>query len=256
MTSFTLFIAIKQQTSLFLDTQKPTRHNAFRPRGTSVRACEYRDLGSQRVFFCLGWQRAGERERAAFFFFCCCSDPIDLTGHVDVVLQARFPLPLSHVALFRFSLVLQTQSTQDALEPKISKVRRKTERRDGEIKKKKEKTKKEKLQRCFRFFCSSLLLLNPDPSSSKHALEKKNTRTHTQHNMELHWDKHHRAYVNNLNGQIKDTELDAVTDIAEVVKATWANGSPTPAFNNAAQVWNHTFFWHSMSPTKSKVGGD
>ena len=69
MTSLTLFIAIKQQTSLFLDTQKPTRHNAFRPRGTSVRACEYRDLGSQRVFFCLGWQRAGERERAAFFFF-------------------------------------------------------------------------------------------------------------------------------------------------------------------------------------------
>ena len=70
--------------------------------------------------------------------------------------------------------------------------------------------------------------------------------------MELHWDKHHRAYVNNLNGQIKDTELDAVSDIEEVVKATWANGSPTPAFNNAAQVWNHTFFWHSMSPTKSE----
>jgi superoxide dismutase, Fe-Mn family len=70
--------------------------------------------------------------------------------------------------------------------------------------------------------------------------------------MELHWDKHHRAYVNNLNGQIKDTELDSITDIAEVVKATWAGGKPTPAFNNAAQVWNHTFFWHSMSPTKSE----
>ena len=69
--------------------------------------------------------------------------------------------------------------------------------------------------------------------------------------MELHWDKHHRAYVTNLNAQIKDTELDSVNDIAEVVKSTWASGKPTAAFNNAAQVWNHTFFWHSMSPTKS-----
>ena len=77
-------------------------------------------------------------------------------------------------------------------------------------------------------------------------------KKHHQHNMELHWDKHHRAYVTNLNGQIKDTELDASKDIEEVVKVTWNEGKPTPAFNNAAQVWNHTFFWHSMSPTKSE----
>ena len=75
-----------------------------------------------------------------------------------------------------------------------------------------------------------------------------------QHNMELHWDKHHRAYVTNLNAQIKDTELDAADKtIEEVVKATWNGGKPTPAFNNAAQVWNHSFFWHSMKETKSEL---
>ena len=35
--------------------------------------------------------------------------------------------------------------------------------------------------------------------------------------------------------------------------ASWANGSPTPAFNNAAQVWNHTFFWESMKPNGGGV---
>ena len=34
----------------------------------------------------------------------------------------------------------------------------------------------------------------------------------------------------------------------QVIKATWNNGNPTPEFNNAAQVWNHTFYWESMSP--------
>ena len=67
--------------------------------------------------------------------------------------------------------------------------------------------------------------------------------------MELHWGKHHRAYVTNLNGQIKGTDLENKS-IEEIVSATWAGGKPTPAFNNAAQVWNHTFYWESMSPKK------
>ena len=58
-----------------------------------------------------------------------------------------------------------------------------------------------------------------------------------QNTMEYHWGKHHRAYVANLNKQIADTELDSKS-IVEIVKATWNGGSPTPAFNNAAQVWS------------------
>ena len=107
----------------------------------------------------------------------------------------------------------------------------------------------------FFFFFStydlSLLLLSPlshlSSTTKQDALEPKISK----HNMELHWGKHHRAYVTNLNGQIKGTDLENKT-IEEIVKATWAGGKPTPAFNNAAQVWNHTFFWHSMSPTKSE----
>ena len=71
--------------------------------------------------------------------------------------------------------------------------------------------------------------------------------------MELHWGKHHRAYVTNLNGQIKGTDLEN-KPLEEIVKATWAGGKPAPAFNNAAQVWNHTFYWESMSPKKTSPG--
>ena len=70
--------------------------------------------------------------------------------------------------------------------------------------------------------------------------------------MEIHWGKHHRAYVDNLNKQIAGSDLDKKT-LEEIVVASWANGSPTPAFNNAAQVWNHTFFWESMKPNGGGV---
>eukprot|EP00798_Chlamydomonas_sp_ICE-L_P013677 gene13677-19565_t len=64
---------------------------------------------------------------------------------------------------------------------------------------------------------------------------------------DFHYGKHHRAYVDNLNKQIAGTEMDNKS-LEEIVIATWANGSPTPEFNNAAQVWNHTFFWEGMKP--------
>lgn len=64
---------------------------------------------------------------------------------------------------------------------------------------------------------------------------------------EFHWGKHHRAYVTNLNGQIKGTDLEGKS-LEEVTKATWNNGNPKPEFNNAAQSWNHEFFWNSMAP--------
>lgn len=67
--------------------------------------------------------------------------------------------------------------------------------------------------------------------------------------LEFHWGKHHRTYVDNLNKQTAGTDLEGKT-LEEIVVASWNKGSPTPAFNNAAQIWNHTFFWESM-----KAGG-
>ncbi|KAG6546628.1 hypothetical protein Mapa_011817 [Marchantia paleacea] len=65
--------------------------------------------------------------------------------------------------------------------------------------------------------------------------------------LEFHWGKHHRAYVNNLNGQIENSDLERNT-LEEIVQSSYNNGNPTPAFNNAGQIWNHDFFWQSMKP--------
>lgn len=54
-----------------------------------------------------------------------------------------------------------------------------------------------------------------------------------------------------MNKQIAGTPLEGKS-LEEVVLASWNGGNPTPVFNNAAQVWNHTFFWESMAP---KAGG-
>ena len=61
----------------------------------------------------------------------------------------------------------------------------------------------------------------------------------------FHYNKHHKAYVDNLNKLIKDTEY-ANLGLDEIIKKSESG----PIFNNAAQVWNHTFYWHSMTPTK------
>ena len=65
--------------------------------------------------------------------------------------------------------------------------------------------------------------------------------------LEYHYGKHHQAYVTNLNNLIKGTEFETAT-LEEIVKKA-AGG----VFNNAAQVWNHTFYWHSLAP---KGGGE
>ncbi|MBW4575493.1 MAG: superoxide dismutase [Aphanothece sp. CMT-3BRIN-NPC111] len=64
---------------------------------------------------------------------------------------------------------------------------------------------------------------------------------------EFHYGKHHAAYVTNLNKLIQDTEL-ADKSLEEVIKASFGDSSKAGVFNNAAQVWNHTFFWDSMKP--------
>ncbi|MDO8315325.1 MAG: Fe-Mn family superoxide dismutase [Rugosibacter sp.] len=58
---------------------------------------------------------------------------------------------------------------------------------------------------------------------------------------EYHYGKHHQAYVTNLNNLIKNTEYENL-ELEAIVKKAPAGG----IFNNAAQVWNHTFFWNSM----------
>lgn len=66
--------------------------------------------------------------------------------------------------------------------------------------------------------------------------------------LELHYGKHHQTYVTNLNALTKDTPL-ADASLEEVIKASAGDPAKQGLFNNAAQVWNHDFFWQSLSPT-------
>jgi superoxide dismutase, Fe-Mn family len=60
--------------------------------------------------------------------------------------------------------------------------------------------------------------------------------------LEYHYGKHHQAYVNNLNNLVPGTEFEGLS-LEDIIKK-----SSGGVFNNAAQVWNHTFFWHCLSP--------
>ncbi len=60
--------------------------------------------------------------------------------------------------------------------------------------------------------------------------------------LEFHYGKHHRAYVKELNNLIKGTEFEDAP-LEQIIR-----GSSGPLFNNAAQTWNHTFFWSCMAP--------
>src|SRR5690606_32331674 len=63
----------------------------------------------------------------------------------------------------------------------------------------------------------------------------------------FHHAKHHAAYVTNLNNLIKGTDLENKS-LEEVIMASAGDASKVGIFNNAAQVWNHTFFWNCMKP--------
>jgi Fe-Mn family superoxide dismutase len=71
--------------------------------------------------------------------------------------------------------------------------------------------------------------------------------TISEETLEFHYGKHHQAYVTNLNNLIKGTEFENAT-LEDIIKK-----SSGGIFNNAAQVWNHTFYWHSLAP---KAGGE
>jgi len=63
----------------------------------------------------------------------------------------------------------------------------------------------------------------------------------------FHYGKHHKTYVDNLNKLVAGTEL-ADKSLEEVITATAGQADKVGIFNNAAQVWNHTFYWNSLSP--------
>ena len=65
--------------------------------------------------------------------------------------------------------------------------------------------------------------------------------------LEFHYGKHHQTYVDKLNLLLPTTEFAPLTLEQIILKA-----SPGPIFNNAAQVWNHTFYWHCLSPNGQK----
>tara|TARA_R110002124_G_scaffold202493_1_gene369039 strand:- start:50 stop:640 length:591 start_codon:yes stop_codon:yes gene_type:complete len=64
----------------------------------------------------------------------------------------------------------------------------------------------------------------------------------SQETLEYHYGKHHKTYVDKLNGLVPGTEFEGKS-LEEVVKT--ASGG---TFNNAAQIWNHTFYWNCLSP--------
>ena len=70
----------------------------------------------------------------------------------------------------------------------------------------------------------------------------------------FHYGKHHRGYVDNLNKLIQGTDL-ADASLEQIVKATAGAADKTAIFNNAAQVWNHTFYWNSLNPAGGAPSG-
>ena len=65
--------------------------------------------------------------------------------------------------------------------------------------------------------------------------------------LEFHHDKHHAAYVNKFNAAVQGTPLDS-KPIEEVIKEVAGDPAKSGLFNNAAQAWNHSFYWHCMKP--------
>lgn len=83
----------------------------------------------------------------------------------------------------------------------------------------------------------------PDLPYAIDALEPHISRT----TLETHHGKHHRAYVDNLNKLIAGTDLEGKS-LEDIIQASAKDASLKGVFNNSAQVWNHTFYWNSLSP--------
>ena len=69
----------------------------------------------------------------------------------------------------------------------------------------------------------------------------------SQKTIDFHYGQHHASYVKNLNNLIENTHYEKM-NLEEIIK-----NSEGAIFNNAAQVWNHTFYWHCMTPEKGDL---
>ncbi|PIU01362.1 MAG: superoxide dismutase [Fe] [Bdellovibrionales bacterium CG10_big_fil_rev_8_21_14_0_10_45_34] len=67
--------------------------------------------------------------------------------------------------------------------------------------------------------------------------------------LEYHYGKHHKAYVDNLNNLVRGTEHEKKS-LEDIIKTSQGG-----VFNNAAQVWNHTFYWHCLTPQPTEPKG-
>ncbi len=88
-----------------------------------------------------------------------------------------------------------------------------------------------------------MIITLPDLPYAKNALEPHiSART-----LEFHHDKHHKAYVDNANKLLEGTDL-AQLDLDAIIKKVAGDPSKAGIFNNAAQIWNHSFYWKCMKP--------
>ena len=88
-----------------------------------------------------------------------------------------------------------------------------------------------------------MTIILPELPYAKNALEPHIS----QKTMEFHYGKHHNAYVVNGNKLIQGTDL-AEASLEDIIKKTAGDASRGGIFNNAAQVFNHTFYWQCMKP--------
>jgi Fe-Mn family superoxide dismutase len=70
----------------------------------------------------------------------------------------------------------------------------------------------------------------------------------------FHYGKHHQGYVDNINRLIKGTEMEG-NPLEKIIRSATGDPDRAAIFNNAAQVWNHTFYWNSMNPKPRMPSG-
>lgn len=70
----------------------------------------------------------------------------------------------------------------------------------------------------------------------------------SQRTLSFHYGKHHQAYMTNLQKLIQGTDLETKS-LEDIIQESANHPEKIGIFNNAAQVWNHTFYWNSLSPT-------
>ena len=70
----------------------------------------------------------------------------------------------------------------------------------------------------------------------------------------FHYGKHHKTYVEKATDMVKGTEF-ADAELEDIVKATCGKADKKGLFNNAAQAWNHSFYWKSLTPKGGKPSG-